>query len=115
MRNRDAEVTRNAALFAFGQCESLQEQETPGLLYPELLARVHRRIADSLGMQSDPQLDEAFGASVPDWPAFPDTRGRVAGPQAGTSGWSSCPTCTTGRHRGVEPQARGRVRRDLHG
>ncbi len=73
MRNRDAEVTRGTALLAFGQCESLQEQETPGLLYPELLARVHRRIADSLGMQSDPQLDEAFGASVPDWPAFPDT------------------------------------------
>ena len=73
MRNRGAEVTREAALLAFGQGESLQEQETPGLLYPELLARVHRRIADSLGLQSDPQLDEVFGASVPDWPAFPDT------------------------------------------
>ena len=73
MRNRDAEDTREAALLAFGQGESLQEQETPGLLYPELLARVHRRIADSLGMRSDPELDEAFGASVPDWPAFPDT------------------------------------------
>ncbi|MXX61808.1 MAG: haloacid dehalogenase [Holophagales bacterium] len=73
MRNRDAEVSRDAALLAFGQCESLQEQETPDLLYSELLARVHGRIADCLGMQTAPELDEAFGASVPDWPAFPDT------------------------------------------
>ncbi len=73
MRNRDAEVTRDAALLAFGQCESRQEQETPDLLYAELLARVHRRIADSLSMETDAELDEAFGASVPEWPAFPDT------------------------------------------
>ncbi len=73
MHNPGAEVTRNAALLAFGQCESLQEQETPDLLYPDLLARVHRRIADRLGMQTIPDLDEAFGASVPDWPAFSDT------------------------------------------
>ena len=73
MRNPDAEVSRDAALLAFGQCESLQEQETPDLLYPDLLARVHRRIADSLGMRANPELDEAFGASVPGWPAFPDT------------------------------------------
>ena len=73
MQNPGADVTRAAALLAFGQCESLQEQETPDLLYPELLARVHRRIADRLVMQTAPELDEAFGASVPDWPAFPDT------------------------------------------
>lgn len=42
MRNREADVTRDAALLAFGQCESLQEQETPDLLYSDLLARVPR-------------------------------------------------------------------------
>ena len=73
MRNPDAEVTRHAALLAFGQCESVQEQESPDLLYPDLLALVHQRIADRLGMQTDRDLDEAFGASVPDWPAFADT------------------------------------------
>ncbi|MYB17850.1 MAG: haloacid dehalogenase [Holophagales bacterium] len=73
MRNPDAEATRDAALLAFGQCESLQEQETPDLLYSDLLARVHGRIADRLGMQTGPELDEAFGDSVPDWPAFADT------------------------------------------
>ena len=73
MENDDAGVTRAAALGAFAKCESRQEQATPGLRYPELLSRVHRRIAETLGMQTDVPLDEAFGASVPHWPAFPDT------------------------------------------
>ena len=73
MRNRGVDVTRGTALRAFAQCESRQQQATPGLRYPELLARVHRRIADSLGMRTDGGLDAAFGASVPRWPAFPDT------------------------------------------
>ena len=49
-RNRGArnEVTRDAALRAFAQCESRQEQATPGLLYPELISRVHGSIAESL-------------------------------------------------------------------
>ena len=73
MRNRGVDVTRGVALRAFAQCESRQQQATPGLRYPELLARVHRRIAESLGMRTDGGLDAAFGASVPHWPAFPDT------------------------------------------
>ena len=73
MRNRGSDATRDAGLRAFAQGESRQEQATPGLRYPELLARVHRRIAESLGLQTDDELDAAFGASVPHWPAFPDT------------------------------------------
>ena len=73
MRNQGAGVTRDAGLRAFAQCESRQEQATPDLRYPELLARVHRRIAESLNLRTDDELDAAFGASVPHWPAFPDT------------------------------------------
>ena len=73
MNNDAAGVTRAAALRAFAQCESRQEQATPGLVYPELLARVHRSIAETLGLQTDSALGEEFGASVPLWPAFPDT------------------------------------------
>ena len=75
MRNagKANEVTRDAGLRAFAQCESWQEQATPGLRYPDLLTRVHRRIAESLGLDSSIDLDDAFGASVPHWPAFADT------------------------------------------
>jgi 2-haloalkanoic acid dehalogenase type II len=34
---------------------------------------VHRRLAAELGLPTTSALDQAFGASVPDWPAFPDT------------------------------------------
>lgn len=67
------EITRDTGLRAFGQCESRQEQATPGLLYSELLTRVHRSVAEKLGLESSAELDEAFGASLPHWPAFPDT------------------------------------------
>lgn len=68
-----AEATRAEALGAFARFESRHERDNPGLRYPELLARVHRSIAESLGLETDATLDEAFGASVPLWPAFPDT------------------------------------------
>ena len=73
MRNSVTCLTRDAVLRAFAQCESRQERATPGLRYPELLARVHARVAARLGLQTDDQLDAAFGASLPHWPAFPDT------------------------------------------
>ena len=68
-----ADVTRDAALLAFASFETRRERETPDLHYPELLARVHRDIAKSFGIETSDALDEAFGASVPLWPAFPDS------------------------------------------
>ena len=66
-------VTRAEALVAFAELESAQQAETPGLLYPELLTRVHARLAGRFGLAGDAEGDRAFGASVPHWPAFPDT------------------------------------------
>ncbi len=71
MRNPAACLTRDDALRAFAQCESRQERATPGLRYPELLARVHARVAERFGLKTDEELDAAFGASLPHWPAFP--------------------------------------------
>ena len=68
-----ADVTRDAALLAFAKFETVHEREHPDLRYPDLLARVHRSIAESLGIETSDALDEAFGASVPLWPAFADT------------------------------------------
>ncbi|MDE2887841.1 MAG: haloacid dehalogenase type II [Gemmatimonadota bacterium] len=73
MHNAATRPTRDDALRAFAQCESDQEQATPGLRYPELLAVVHRRMAEMSGLKTEDELDAAFGASLPHWPAFPDT------------------------------------------
>ena len=66
------------ALRAFARFEGEHERRTPGLRYPDLLARVHRDVAASLGLRTDPALDAAFGESVPDWPAFADSAAALA-------------------------------------
>ncbi len=67
------DLTRLDLLAAFGIEETRQERETPDLLYPDLLCRVHGAVAARLGLESDAALEAAFGQSVPHWPAFPDT------------------------------------------
>ncbi len=71
-------LAREDALAAFAHHESAQEVETPGLLYSELLARVHRQLAAEWGAATTPEEDRAFGGSVGDWPAFPDTPAALA-------------------------------------
>ncbi len=66
--------TRDAALQAFARHESAQQAETPGMLYAELLTHVYHRLADEWGVQGTHEEARRFGASVPDWPAFPDTQ-----------------------------------------
>ena len=73
LHNPGSDLTREAALGAFARGESRQQQTTPGLPYPELLSRVHRGIAEMCGLESNWDLDTAFGDSVPHWPAFPDS------------------------------------------
>jgi len=69
----DLKVSREAALALFGRIEPEQEHETPGLVYRELLMRVHAKMAAAWGIETTPALDRAFGLSVPEWPPFPDT------------------------------------------
>jgi 2-haloalkanoic acid dehalogenase type II len=73
MENGCEEVTREKALKAFGAEEADQEARTPSMPYPEVLARVHRAMAKRFGLLTREELDSAFGASLPHWPAFADT------------------------------------------
>ncbi len=73
LRSGRTDVTREPALEAFARCEGRHQQHAPALRYPDVLARVHRSIAESFGLETSAELDAAFGASVPHWPAFPDT------------------------------------------
>ena len=66
-------LPRDKALEIFGRHEAAQEAETPAMVYSELLGVVHRRIGAEIGVASTPAEDAAFGASVPEWPAFADT------------------------------------------
>jgi 2-haloalkanoic acid dehalogenase type II len=64
---------RDEVLAEFARHESAQEHETPGMIYSALLTAVHRRLAKAWGVAVDDSAHVRFGASVPDWPAFPDS------------------------------------------
>jgi 2-haloacid dehalogenase len=66
-------LPRDRVLEAFGELESAQQAATPAMLYPQLLAEVHRALAERFGIAPDAEAAAAFGASVGDWPAFPDS------------------------------------------
>jgi 2-haloacid dehalogenase/putative hydrolase of the HAD superfamily len=65
--------TRDQLLEAHARHEAAQEAATPELRYADLLARVHDRIAGEWGLAPDPEESRAYGLSVRDWPAFPDS------------------------------------------
>jgi 2-haloacid dehalogenase len=71
-------VERDRLLEAFAQLESAQQAATPALRYPELLVKVHSALADRFGVAPDAQAAAAFGHSVGDWPAFPDSAEELA-------------------------------------
>ncbi len=71
-------LAREAALAAFARHESAQQAQTPGLRYADLLALVHRRLGGEWGIAPDADADRTFGASVGDWPAFPDSAPALA-------------------------------------
>ncbi len=67
------DLGRDQALETFAKHESAQEAATPGLIYPALLTTVHRHLSEHWGLETTPAMDADFGASVPDWRAFPDS------------------------------------------
>ena len=66
-------LSKDDALAIFAKHESAQQHETPDLLYPELLTAVHGRMAQEWSIPVSAEENQRFGASVPDWPAFPDS------------------------------------------
>ena len=59
-------------LAAYAEIEHVEEQAGPAV-YPEILARVLRRLGERFGIPVTDEDAAAFGASVGSWPAFPDS------------------------------------------
>lgn len=72
-RNDAQDLPRSLALEVFALSESQREAASPDRPYPEVLAAVHRDLAEHLQLETDPELDRSFGESVPFWPAFADS------------------------------------------
>ena len=71
--NPPADPSRRHVLGAFDRFEAAQQAATPTLPYPGVLECVHRSLAEDFSLATSAELDAAFGASVPSWPAFPDS------------------------------------------
>jgi 2-haloacid dehalogenase len=65
-------------LAAFGRAESRREADDPTAPYPRILAGVLEDLAAELGTTVTPKEAAAFGDSVKDWPAFPDSADALA-------------------------------------
>ncbi len=61
-------LTNENLLGRFSQVEAVVQAESPELRYPLVLAESLRRIGDATDAEA-----EAFGDSIGDWPAFPDS------------------------------------------
>jgi 2-haloacid dehalogenase len=64
---------RNPLLQAFAKQESAQQEETPAMPYSQLLSMVFKRLGKEWGVTVTNEEANIFGASVPDWPEFPDS------------------------------------------
>jgi len=74
----DRAIARDRILEAHARHESAQQRQTPAMRYDELLAVVYKRIAEEWGLTADWEECARYGASVPDWPAFPDSAEALA-------------------------------------
>ncbi|OZI30340.1 haloacid dehalogenase, type II [Bordetella genomosp. 10] len=71
-------LTKDQALEVFARHESDQQERTPDMPYSQLLSVVYKRLANEWGIPVTRAEANIFGASVPDWPEFPDSAEALA-------------------------------------
>jgi 2-haloacid dehalogenase len=77
-RSRGLDLSDEALLTAYSGHESRAEAEHPGEVYPAILARSLRGLGRELGAEVSDEDAGRLARSVPDWPAFPDSRAALA-------------------------------------
>lgn len=64
---------QDEVLETFARFEAEEEEAHPALPYPQILARVHQRLAAAWDLEDSERQAASFGASVGNWPAFADS------------------------------------------
>lgn len=70
-------LSRDRILEAHAFHESTQQRWTPAMRYRDLLPIVYKRLAEEWGLSATHEDCAAYGRSVEDWPAFPDSAGAL--------------------------------------
>lgn len=74
----DGRVAVDGLLEAYGEAESATERAYPGMRYPDVIARSVAAAGRAHDIEVPEHLAADIGASVPDWPAFPDSAAALA-------------------------------------
>ncbi|HUH72507.1 MAG TPA: HAD hydrolase-like protein [Mycobacterium sp.] len=77
-REHDLDIDDERLLAAYGHHETRIEGETPTAPYPEIVAQSMIAVGKDLGVPVSRAEAERLGASVPDWPGFPDSHEALA-------------------------------------
>jgi 2-haloalkanoic acid dehalogenase type II len=70
---RRQDLDDEALLAAYAELETGVQAADPAARYPVVLARVLARLGERFGVPATDAETETFGASVGEWPAFPDS------------------------------------------
>ncbi|WP_233235363.1 haloacid dehalogenase type II [Bordetella sp. LUAb4] len=73
LARHEGKLTKDQALEIFARHESDQQERTPDMPYSQLLSMVYKRLANEWAMPVTHAEANIFGASIPDWPEFPDS------------------------------------------
>lgn len=73
-----ATLTKDQALEIFARHEADQQERTPDMPYSQLLSVVYKRLANEWAIPLLNAEANIFGASIPDWPEFPDSAEALA-------------------------------------
>jgi len=73
-RDRGLRMTSEQLLTEYASIEAEVEAEHPALLYPDVLARSMQLLGTKLHTDVTGEDAARLAGSVPDWPAFPDSR-----------------------------------------
>jgi len=65
-------LDRSQAVAAFGRYESVQQAQTPDMLYRDVLAHVHQRLSREWGVLCSDDDHALFASSLAHWPVFAD-------------------------------------------
>lgn len=77
-REHRLSVSTGELLERYAAAEARHEEETPGALYPEILAAALRTLGAELGFDVSPEEGRRLATSVAQWPAFPDSPDALA-------------------------------------
>jgi 2-haloacid dehalogenase len=77
-REQALELADEELLTAYAENEAAVAEANPLALYPEVLAAAFRGTGYGLGRPVSDEWARRLGASVPDWPAFPDSADALA-------------------------------------